>query len=137
MYMFRKEAPRKPSHKSSDPNCDVGYVWVRVSLLCGLFLSYCLCRNYSTVRFLLLLGVQVDRLINVNYSTSMYWNVTFLTVSVFMFTNADIIEKPQRNYGIMKYTLCSGETYCSHGCSSEAQAVFGHDLNPSSQFYFS
>jgi len=26
MYMFWKEAPRKPSHKSSDPNCDVGYV---------------------------------------------------------------------------------------------------------------
>lgn len=30
----------------------------------------------------------------------MYWNVAFLSVSVFLFTNADLIENNQRKYEI-------------------------------------
>jgi len=102
MYMFWKEAAWKPSRKRSDLICDVGmseymcpcYVdlsWHTCIAYAGTTLPFasCCCWVYRSIR-----------LINVNYSTSMYWNVTFLSVSVFLFTNADLIQNTQRKYEI-------------------------------------
>jgi hypothetical protein len=136
-YMFWKVDLRKRNDKTSDVVCDVGCVWVRVLFMtspCYLDLSWhsayagtaiqlasCLCWVYRSIR-----------LIHVNYSTSLYWNVTLLSVSVF---SCLLTQTLQRTPNGMYYEIHSVGYVRYPRLPSEAQAFFGRDLNPNSQLF--